>query len=47
MQPERLLNIPKENKYIPLTNEDIIQLQDERHNGFESMVNHILTVATP
>lgn len=45
MQPERLLNIPKENKYIPLANEDIIQLQDERHNGFESMVNHILTVA--
>ena len=30
MQPERLLNIPKENKYIPLANEDIIQLQDER-----------------
>ncbi|MEN8550554.1 galactarate dehydratase [Acinetobacter soli] len=45
MQPERLLNIGSENKRIPLANEDIIQLQDERHNGFESMVNHILEVA--
>ncbi|MEB3754156.1 galactarate dehydratase [Acinetobacter sp. MD2(2019)] len=45
MQPERLLNISSENKRIPLASEDIIQLQDERHNGFESMVNHILEVA--
>lgn len=45
MQPERLLNIPAENKRIPLEDEDIIQLQDERHNGFQSMVDHILTVA--
>ena len=45
MQPERLLNIPAENKRIPLEDQDIIQLQDERHNGFQSMVDHILTVA--
>ena len=45
MQPERLLNITAENKRIALADEDIIQLQDERHHGFESMVTHILTVA--
>ncbi|MDQ1209315.1 galactarate dehydratase [Acinetobacter baylyi] len=45
MQPERLLNITAENKRIALADEDIIQLQDERHHGFESMVAHILTVA--
>lgn len=45
MQPERLLNIPAENKRIPLEDQDIIQLQDEKHNGFQSMVDHILSVA--
>lgn len=45
MQPERLLNIPTENKRIPVEDQDIIQLQDERHNGFQSMVDHILAVA--
>ncbi|MFT4020309.1 MAG: UxaA family hydrolase, partial [Acinetobacter sp.] len=45
MQPERLLNISTENKRIPLSDEDIIQLQDECHHGFESMVSHILEVA--
>lgn len=45
MQPERLLNIPNENKRIPLEDQDIIKLQDEKHNGFQSMVDHILTVA--
>lgn len=45
MQPERLLNIPVENKRIPLEDDDIIQLQDEKHNGFQSMVDHILAVA--
>lgn len=45
MQPERLLNIPAENKRIPLEDQDIIQLQDEKHNGFQSMVDHILAVA--
>lgn len=45
MQPERLLNMTAENKRIALADEDIIQLQDERHHGFESMVAHILTVA--
>lgn len=45
MQPERLLNIPIENKRIPLEDQDIIQLQDEKHNGFQSMVDHILAVA--
>lgn len=45
MQPERLLNIPAENKRIPVEDQDIIQLQDERHNGFQSMVDHILAVA--
>lgn len=45
MQPERLLNIPAENKRIPLEDQDIIQLQDERHTGFQSMIDHILSVA--
>ncbi len=45
MQPERLLSLPTENKRIPLEDEDIIQLQDEQHHGFQSMVDHILAVA--
>lgn len=44
MQPERLLNIPAENKRIPLEDQDIIQLQDEKHNGFQSMVDHIIRI---
>lgn len=45
MQPERLLSLQTENKRIPLEDEDIIQLQDEQHHGFQSMIDHILAVA--
>lgn len=44
LQPERLINVPSEGR-INVHNEDIVQLQDEQHLGFESMVNHILQVA--
>ena len=44
MQPERLLH-PSPDKRIPLQSEDIIQLQDEQHHGFHSMVEHIMQVA--
>lgn len=44
LQPERLINLPSEGR-IPVHNEDIVQLQDEQHLGFESMVKHILEVA--
>lgn len=44
LQPQRLI---KGIGDIPLKVEDdsVVTLQDETHNGFESMVNHILSVA--
>lgn len=45
-QPERLLKGTADTQPIKLVDEDdVIVLQDEQHRGFQSMVEHILSVA--
>ncbi|MFM2480741.1 galactarate dehydratase [Celerinatantimonas sp. YJH-8] len=43
LQPERLLEIPGDTLNVP--EQQIIMLQDERHQGFESMVDDIMQQA--
>ncbi|AXF76744.1 galactarate dehydratase [Erwinia tracheiphila] len=45
LQPERLLEGTPDVQAIFLDDEDVVRLQDEKHVGFESMVNDILQVA--
>lgn len=46
LQPERLLNeVDANSKRIPVADADIVRLQDERHLGFQDMIDHILAVA--
>lgn len=46
LQPERLLNeVDASSKRIPVADADIVRLQDERHLGFQDMIDHILAVA--
>lgn len=45
LQPERLLQSTPDLQVISLGKEDMVRWQDEKHVGFESMVNDILSVA--
>ncbi len=45
LQPERLLEGTPDVQTISLGDDDIVRLQDEKHVGFESMVQDILQVA--
>ncbi|WP_261640885.1 galactarate dehydratase [Erwinia mallotivora] len=45
LQPERLLEGTPDVQAISLGEEDVVRLQDEKHIGFESMVDDILQVA--
>ncbi|WP_437612492.1 galactarate dehydratase [Erwinia sp. V71] len=45
LQPERLLTGTDDVQVISLDEQDIVRLQDEKHIGFEAMVQEILLVA--
>ncbi len=45
LQPERLLTGTDDVQVISLDEQDIVRLQDEKHIGFEAMVQEILQVA--
>lgn len=45
LQPERLLVGTDDVQDIPLENASIVSLQDEKHVGFQSMVEGILQIA--